>query len=236
MIYLLENLQKMKKLILLSILVSSVFTGCKTDQKKTKVVVAEDKELTVLEKIANANGFENWKDVERIKFTFNVDREDEHFERTWLWETGSNDVTMMTRQDTISYNRKSVDSTMTATDGGFVNDKFWLLAPYQLVWDQKSFTHKHTENVEAPISKATMHKLTTVYNNEGGYTPGDAYDYYFGDDYIIKEWVYRKENQSEPNMVTTWEDYKNLNGLHISMMHKRPDADFSLYFSGVEVK
>ena len=92
----------MKKLILLSVLISSVFTCCKTDQKKPKVAVAEDKELTVLEKIANANGFQNWKDVESIKFTFNVDREDEHFERTWLWETASNDVTMMTRQDTIS--------------------------------------------------------------------------------------------------------------------------------------
>lgn len=236
MIYLLENLLKMKKLIILSILISSVFIGCKTDKKEPKISVSEDKELTVLEKIANANGFENWNDVESIKFTFNVDRDAEHFERTWLWKTKSNDVTMMTRQDTISYNRKSVDSTMAATDGGFVNDKFWLLAPYQLVWDQKSFTYKHTENVEAPISKASMHKLTTVYDNDGGYTPGDAYDYYFGDDFIIKEWVYRKENQSEPNMTTSWEDYKELKGLNIGMMHKRPDADFSLYFTGVVVE
>ncbi|WP_339728571.1 hypothetical protein [Maribacter stanieri] len=226
----------MKKLIILSILISSVFTGCKTDKKEPKISVAEDKELTVLEKIAKANGFDNWNDVQSIKFTFNVDRDAEHFERTWLWNTKSNDVTMMTRQDTISYNRKSVDSTMVATDGGFVNDKFWLLAPYQLVWDQKSFTYKHTEGVEAPISKTTMHKLTTVYDNDGGYTPGDAYDYYFGDDYVIKEWVYRKENQSEPNMTTSWEDYKKLKGLNIGMMHKRPDADFSLYFTGVEVK
>ena len=226
----------MKKLIILSIVISSIITSCKTDNKKTKIEEAEDTELTVLEKIANANGFENWKDISSIKFTFNVDRDAEHFERTWLWKTGSNDVTMMTRQDTINYNRKAVDSTMIATDGGFVNDKFWLLAPYQLVWDQKGFTYEHSENVEAPISKTPMHKLTTVYANDGGYTPGDAYDYYFGDDYIIKEWAYRKENQEEPNMVTSWEDYKNLKGLKISMMHKRPDADFSLFFTGVEVK
>ncbi|MDP5061269.1 MAG: hypothetical protein NWP64_05070, partial [Maribacter sp.] len=77
----------MKKLIILSILISSVFTACKTDQKKPKIAVAEDTQLTVLEKIANANGFENWKDVESIKFTFNVDRDAEHFERTWLWKT-----------------------------------------------------------------------------------------------------------------------------------------------------
>ena len=125
---------------------------------------------------------------------------------------------------------------MAGTDGSFVNDKFWFLAPYQLVWDQKNFTYELTENIEAPISKTKMHKLTTVYANNGGYTPGDAYDYYFGDDYIIKEWAYRKENQAEPNLVTSWEDYKELKGLKISMMHKRPDADFSLFFTGVEVK
>lgn len=226
----------MKKILVLSLILSSVLTGCKTDNNKVKTEVAEDTQLTVLEKIANANGFENWKNVASIKFTFNVDRDSTHFERTWLWKTASNEVTMMTRQDTITYNRKAVDSTMAATDGGFVNDKFWLLAPYQLVWDQKSFTYEHKENTETPISKTKMHKLTTVYANNGGYTPGDAYDYYFGDDYIIKEWAYRKENQAEPNMVTTWEDYKNINKLNISMMHKRPDTNFSLYFSGVEVK
>jgi hypothetical protein len=225
----------MKKFIVLSmVLISGVF-GCKTEQKKATNEVPEVKELTILEKIAHAHGFENWKEVSSIKFTFNVDRDAEHFERTWLWNTDSSMVTMTTRQDTLTYNRKAVDSTMAATDAGFVNDKFWLLAPFQLVWDQNNFTFEHTENAQAPISKTPMHKLTTVYSNEGGYTPGDAYDYYFEDDFIIKEWVYRKENQKEPNMATTWEDYKDLKGLNISTMHKRPNEDISLYFTGVEV-
>ena len=236
MIYLIQIVLKMKNLLLITLFTLTLATSCKSDKKEAETENTDIKELTVLEKIANAHGFENWKDVSSIKFTFNVDRDSSHFERTWLWKTNSNDVTMTTRQDTITYNRKAVDSTMTGTDGGFVNDKFWLLAPYQLVWDQNSFKYDHTEDSEAPISKTKMHKLTTVYANEGGYTPGDAYDYYFGDDYIIKEWAYRKENQSEPNMVTTWEDYKDLNGLKISTMHKRPDTNFSLFFTGVEVE
>lgn len=226
----------MKNLLLLSLFVLGLAVSCKSDKKQAETEVTPVAELTVLEKIANAHGYENWNEVSSIKFTFNVDREEEHFERTWHWETSSNDVTMMTRQDTITYNRKEVDSTMAATDGGFVNDKYWLLAPYQLIWDQKSFEYDLTENVEAPIAKIPMHKLTIVYVNEGGYTPGDAYDFYFNDDYLIKEWAYRKENQSEPNMVTTWEDYKDLNGLKIGTMHKRPDSDFSLYFTGIEVE
>jgi len=225
----------MKNIFTIFLFAFILLVSCKTEKKEIKTEPNEN-ETTILEKVAMANGFENWKDVSSIKFSFNVDRDSSHFERTWLWKTRSNDVTMMTRQDTITYNRKAVDSTTAATDGGFVNDKFWLLAPYQLVWDQNNFTYDYSKNEQAPISKGLMHKLTTVYANEGGYTPGDAYDYYFGDDYIIKEWAYRKENQEEPNMVTTWEDYEIINGVNISTMHKRPNSNFSLYFTGVDIE
>lgn len=236
MIYLIQIELKMKNVLALSLCLLTLVISCKTDKKQPEDKATPKVTLTILDKVANAHGYAHWKDISSIQFTFNVDREDKHFERTWLWETGANKVTMTTRQDTITYNRKAVDSTMAGTDGGFVNDKFWLLAPFQLVWDQHNFSYEHTEGATAPISKSKMHKLTTVYANEGGYTPGDAYDYYFDDDYIIKEWAFRKANQEEPNMVTSWEDYKELNGLKISTMHKRPDADFSLFFTGVEVE
>ncbi len=224
----------MKKYLLLSLSLIFVLSSCKTDKKKEADTPV--KELNILEKVAQAHGYENWKDVSSLKFTFNVDRDSSHFERTWLWQPKSNDVVFMTREDTISYSRKAVDSTIAKTDGGFVNDKFWLLAPYQLVWDQNGFTYEHSKNMEAPISKQKMHKLTTIYANEGGYTPGDAYDYYFGDDYVIKEWVFRKGNQEEPSMVTTWEGYKNLNGLDIATMHKMPESNFQLYFTNIQVE
>ena len=123
----------MKKLVLLSLLSLTLITSCKEDKKQTETATPE-KETTILEKVAMAHGYENWKDVSSIKFTFNVDRDSSHFERTWMWKPNSNDVTMMTSQDTINYNRKAVDTTMVSTDGGFVNDKYWLLAPYQLVF------------------------------------------------------------------------------------------------------
>ncbi|MDO1511938.1 hypothetical protein Q2T41_04585 [Maribacter confluentis] len=226
----------MKKILILAVCSLVLSISCKTDRSTQEKEASSPKEITILEKVANAHGYEDWKDIANIKFTFNVDRDSSHFERTWSWNTKTHMVIKTTRQDTISYNRKAVDSTTASTDGGFVNDKFWLLAPFQLVWDQNNFSYEHIEQIEAPISKQKMHKLTTVYANEGGYTPGDAYDYYFGDDYIIKEWAFRKANQKEPNMVTTWEEYKKLSGLNISTMHKRPDTDFSLYFTGVEVK
>ena len=209
--------------------------GCKDNKKETPQTVAV-KELSILDKVANAHGFENWKTVSSIKYTFNVDRDSSHFERTWVWEPKTNNVILTTKEDTVRYNRMSMDSTIIKTDGGFINDKFWLLGPYQLIWDQHNFTYEHETSSVAPISKEKMQKLTIVYGSEGGYTPGDAYDFYFEKDYKIKEWVFRKGNVKEPIMITSWEDYTNVNGMYIAQMHKMPESNFKLYFTGIEVR
>ncbi|WP_368662417.1 hypothetical protein [Zobellia laminariae] len=65
---------------------------------------------------------------------------------------------------------------------------------------------------------------------------GDAYDFYFGDDYLIKEWVFRKGNQVEPSMSTTWEDYTDVGGLKVAKIHQNEDGSFKLYFTNLEVK
>jgi hypothetical protein len=227
-------MEEMKKCILLGALLGVLALGCKEDKPKEQPPV--EKEMTILEKVAWAHGFANWKDVASIAFTFNVDRDSTHFERSWRWEPKSNTVTYMTHQDTLSYQRSALDSVLAKTDAGFINDKYWLLAPFQLVWDQKSFSHKHEAAATAPISGDTMQKLTIVYGDEGGYTPGDAYDLYFGDDFILQEWVFRKGNQTEPSMATTWEAYETKKGLKMATMHKRPDSNFSLYFDGISVE
>lgn len=210
--------------------------SCKTEKKKEVVPEEPQKELTILEKVAYAHGFEKWKNVNELEFTFNVDRGTEktsHYERSWAWKTKTNIVS----QDTITYNRNEIDSINPAyrTNGSFVNDKYWLLAPFNLIWDKDNFTHEHTTEATAPISNEKMQKLTIVYSNEGGYTPGDAYDFYFGDDYVVREWVFRKGNQAEANLATTWEDYADYNGIPMAKMHKNAEGSFKLYFTGIKV-
>jgi hypothetical protein len=220
----------MKK-ILVFVTFLSLFLSCK--QKEEKNVV--ENELSIAEKIAHANGFENWKNVSQIDFTFNVDVDTTHFERSWSWKPKTDDVTVISRLDTISYNRKTVDSTSLNADKGFVNDKYWLLAPYQLVWDT-SATISEAHKEEAPISKAQLNKITLAYPTNGGYTPGDAYDFYFSDDFVVKEWVYRQGNAKEPSMMTTWEDYEDFNGLKIAKTHKKPEGNWNLHFTNIKVK
>ena len=195
-----------------------------------------EESLTILEKIANANGFQNWEDISEIAFTFNVDRGENHFDRSWVWKPKIGDVSLISSEGiTLNYNRAQMDSLIMKTDAAFINDKYWLLAPFQLVWDD-GITFSEKENAVSPISKDTLNQLTIVYGNEGGYTPGDAYDFFYDKNFKLKEWNYRKGNTEKASMSTTWEDYEDFNGIEIAKTHKDSTGNFKLYFTNISVK
>ncbi|GMN05737.1 hypothetical protein MTsPCn5_11260 [Croceitalea sp. MTPC5] len=223
----------MKDLYPFFILGLLLISGCKTDRKEEK-----PKEMmvpTVLEKIASAHGYENWKSVSEIAFTFNVDRDSTHFERSWVWKPKRNEVTYISGNDSLVYNRRNMDSMALKANAGFINDRYWLLAPFNLIWDASNFEYTHIKSDTAPISKKPMQKLTIVYGTEGGYTPGDAYDFYFEDDFLIREWVFRESNQSDPSMTTTWENYRMEDGFKFALDHKKANENFNLFFDNVAV-
>lgn len=196
----------------------------------------EAPELPLLEQLAAAHGYDNWKEVNQIQFTWNIDRDTTHFERTWIWDVRRQEVTRIMAGDTVTYLRAEVDSTLAQVDGGFINDKYWLLAPFQWVWDGQNITHTYQEGVSAPLSGAAADKLTIVYGDSGGYTPGDAYDFYLDADSKVMEWAFRKANQPEPNLITTWEGYQDYGGLQLSTMRQNPESGFKLYFTGIEIR
>lgn len=215
--------------------------GCKQGQQSsTKIeenttVIADTSVLTTAQKIAEASGFSQWKDVSEISFTFNVERGGNHFERTWTWGPKTDAVSMTSAKDTVAYNRATMDSLQQKTDAAFINDKYWLLAPFQLVWD-KDITFSEKEKAVAPISKDTLSQLTIAYPDQGGYTPGDAYDFFYDENFKIREWNYRKADTPQPTMTTTWQDYKNFNGLDIATKHQDSTGSFKLYFTNISVK
>jgi len=235
----------MKRLILPLLLCVIVF-ACNDNQQKTdtleptktsELIPDHDANPVVsnAEIIAYKNGFEQWKDVSEINFTFNVDRGASHFERSWVWKPQSGLVIMRTAKDTVTFERSNLDSIQMKYDASFTNDKYWLLAPFNLLWDEGT-TITVRENIIAPISKDTLNELTLTYGNEGGYTPGDAYDFYYGKDFMIREWAFRKGNDSLPSMLNTWEEYQTHKGIQISTMHKDSTGSFKLYFTNILVK
>lgn len=228
-------MKKTLSILAIAILLLSCNNTVKSSENSSKNEKVSDTTKTTAQKIALANGFENWKDVSEIQFTFNVDRGDTHFERVWAWQPKTNNVALFSEKDTLRYNRSKMDSLALKTDAAFINDKYWLLAPFQLVWNQE-ITFSEKENVAAPISKDSLNQLTIVYPNLGGYTPGDAYDFFYDANFKIKEWSYRKGNAKTPTMSTTWEDYENFNGIEIAKMHKDSADSFKVYFTDISVE
>jgi len=212
-----------------------LFYNCNEQHKSTDTNVAAEAESSIAKRIADAHGYENWNAVTKVYFTFNVDTENNHFERQWQWEPKTQQVTLITAQDTLTYNRKNIDSTTMNADRAFINDKFWCFVPFQLVWDEKASVSEVVKT-QAPISQKDLNKVTLSYENDnGGYTPGDAYDLYFDENYRIKEWVYRKSNAETPSLTNTFEDYQTFNGITIATSHKRPNANWNLNFTDIKI-
>lgn len=218
----------------LSLICLLLVSACKSENSETPLTELR-KEATVARKIANAHGFENWKNVSDVKFTFKVDRDTIKGKgRSWIWKPKKDEVTMMAGETSVNYNRTKMDSTHIGADRGFINDKYWLLVPFQLVWDT-SATISESKKAKAPISEDQLNMITLTYPNEGGYTPGDAYDIFYGDDFMIKEWVFRKGNTAEATMATTFENYKDYNGIKIATDHKMADGNWNLNFADINI-
>jgi len=227
----------MKKTLLL-LAFTATLLSCKNETKSedSKEISVVKDNLATSEKIANANGFENFDSVEEINFTFNVKVGDSlRSSRAWTWNPKQNKVAMTENDSTATYIKGSnnLSEEDKALDSKFVNDSYWLLFPYQLVWSDANF--KDEKNAIAPISKEKMNKLIVSYNADGGYTPGDTYDVYYDNDFMIKEWVYKAAGGGR-EMATTWEDYETFKDLKISKMHKSEDGSFQLYFTDISVK
>ena len=206
-----------------------VFFSCKNEPKE------ETKPLSVVEKIANAHGFEQWNKVSEVQFTFKVDVDTiKGSGRTWVWKPQKNIVSFKSDNETFEYNRSKIDSTSRQYDRSFTNDKFWAFIPFQLVWD-KNIEVSEVKTAKGPISNADLQMISIVYPNIGGYTPGEAYDIYFDNDYMIREWSFRKSNAKEPMLSNTFEKYHDFNGIKIAINHLKNNGKWNLNFADVKV-
>ena len=223
----------MKKLLVVALM--SVFMISCNDNKKEQEKIEKDPNLEIHEKIAMANGFEKFDSVNKIKFTFNVKMNDTlRSERKWTWNRKSGKISLTEKDSVMSYTRKdSLAKEKQYIDQRFVNDSYWLLFPYQLKWSDADFSE--VKSAKSPISGDEMQMLTASFPAEGGYTPGDSYDIYFDDDFMIQEWVYKASGGGR-EMATTWEDYQDFDGVKISKMHKSEDGNFELYFTDISVE
>jgi hypothetical protein len=107
-------------------------------------------------------------------------------------------------------------------------------------WDSPGADVQDKGMQKLPLGKGSA-KLTVIQYSKAGYTPGDAWDLYLGQDNRIEEMVYHRGDPKStvPGLITvTWAGYRIAGPLLFSTEH-RGTADgkpVRLFFSNVAVK
>ena len=120
-----------------------------------------------------------------------------------------------------------MDEKTKKIDAAFINDNYWLLFPFHLVWD-KNVEFKDDGIKNYPISKGKGRCLIVTYSKQVGYTPGDAFELYLDKDNRIHEWIYRKAGSMKNPFPATWEGNKNFKGVIISTEHYGPGKQIQI--------
>jgi hypothetical protein len=216
----------MKTTILSFFIVLLFFSSCGTEES-----TATD---SLPMKVAQAYGFDQLDEVQSIAYTWNVRRDSATvMVRDWKWDLTKGEVSYADADTSLSYLIDQKTAEIKDIDHRFINDKYWLLFPFQLAWDE-GYSAEITEDQTSPINGDATTKITVLYNDEDGYTPGDAYDIFVDDQYMIKEWVFRKGNAKE-GRAFTWENEQVFGGIKIALDHRMSNGEKIIWFTNVEV-
>ena len=200
----------------------------------------------VCEEIAKAYGFSSFGQVEKIRYTFNVDLGGEKISRSWIWEPKTDRVSYEAKNKagkTVRYEylRSKMGSqpanVSKEIDPAFVNDQYWLLFPFHLVWDRAAIADKGMAKM--PVGKGFARRIVITYPKEGGYTPGDRYELFVGPDHLIQAWIYHAGAAPKQSVTARWSAHKKAGPLVIST--DRPGTreggkPIRIFFSDVAVK
>ncbi|MGE0084113.1 MAG: hypothetical protein AB7S75_06795 [Desulfococcaceae bacterium] len=192
-------------------------------------------------KIAAAYGIGNFSRIEAIRYTCNLHIRNRHIQRSWIWEPDKNWVTYKGNspggeQTEFAYSRSEKDRAVfdDRVDKWFASDQNWLLFPFHLEWDGAEIVSDGSHPL--PIPPGDARRLTVRYPPESGYTAGDIYELYYGPDYVIRQWVYRKRGSEKPTRITTWEEHAKAGPILVSLTRNDDEGRFRLWFSGVAVR
>jgi hypothetical protein len=200
----------------------------------------------IAEQMAKTYGLDSFGQVEGIRYTFNLDLPGLKRSDTWEWDPKTDTVTFEGKDKEgnpikVSYHRSQLgsqsDTIKKQVDPAFVNDQYWLVFPFHVVWDGATVTDDGTHKL--PTEKGSAELVVVKYSSGHGYTPGDTWDLYVGADKRVEALVYHRGGNTKPSLViVTWTGYKKAGPLLFSTDH-RGTADgkpLRVSFSSVSVK
>ena len=200
----------------------------------------------IAEQIGKAYGLDSFGQVEAIRYTFNIPAA--KLSRTWVWEPKTDTVTYEGPDKEgnpvkVTYKRDELSSQSDAIkndiDPAFVSDHYVLLFPLHVAWDDWATVTDEGIH-EMPISKKSARRIVVKYPSQGGYSPGDTWELYVGENNRLEEFVYHRAGQGFPSLYTgTWEGYETAGPLLLSTDHEGTTGDgksVRVFYSDVAVK
>jgi len=200
----------------------------------------------IAEQIAKTYGLDSFGQIEAIRYTFNLDLGARKLSRAWVWEPKADRISYEGKDKAgkpvqATYVRSQLSSqpavVQDEVDPAFVNDQYWLILPFHVVWDGANV--EDTGMQKLPLGKGSARRVVVKYPSEGGYSPGDTWELYVGSDNRVEALVYRRGGPQKPSVVVaTWAGYKKAGPLLIASDH-RGTADgkpMRVFFSNVSVK
>jgi len=196
----------------------------------------------IVDQIAKTYGLDSFSQIDAIRYTFNAGATKTEISRGWVWEPKTGRVTYEGKDKAgkpvkVTYLRSQVGSepanVKDEIDPEFINDQYWLLFPFHLVWDTDAKA-EDTGMHKLPLGKGSATRVVVTYPAAaGGYQPGDLWELFIGPDNRIREWVYHRER-----LVTTWEDYRKAGPLLVALAHRgtRLGKPWRVVFTDVSVK
>jgi hypothetical protein len=199
------------------------------------------------EKLAKTYGIGSFGQIEAIRYTFNAQFPSVDLSRSWIWEPKTDRVTYEGKDKSgqpvkVTYKRSQLDSqaanVQDEIEPGFVNDQYWLLLPFHVVWDTGAAV-EDAGTRKLPLGDDSAETIVVKYPSEGGSSPGDTWELYVGPDNQVHEMVFRRGGPKKPGtVIVTWADYKKAGPLLFSLDH-RGTADgqpLHVFFSNVAVR
>ena len=204
----------------------------------------------IAEKLAKQYGLDSLKQVEAIRYTFNVEFPGVNVSRSWVWEPKTDKVSFEGKDKegkpvTATYVRSELgsqpDNVKADVDPAFVNDNYWLLFPFHGYWDYGADVQDLGKQPK-PLGKGSARHVVFKYPNPkqgGGYTPGDTWEFFLAPDGRIEEMLYRRGGPKKPSIViASWEGYKKAGPILVSTDHHgtADGGPLKVSFSNVAVK
>ncbi|MFC4872664.1 hypothetical protein [Negadavirga shengliensis] len=207
-------------------LIGFMFFSCQSPEKVPEGLPGQ---------VSRAYGFDRLESVASISYTWNVRRDSVTVDtRDWSWDLEKGEVFYSGPDTAVTYLISEKTDALESVDKRFINDKYWLLFPFQLAWDT-GYESEVIEDQNSPIHNERTTKLIIRYNDSDGYTPGDAYDLYIDDNNQIREWVFRRGDGPEGRAMT-WENVQDFEGIKIALDHRNDAGEKTIWFTNVTVK